>query len=107
MGGDDFRERSCAAPPRIPRRIAASPHEAPAAAVRESTRRLGLVRPRASGLRTTWLGHSTVLIEINGLRVITDPVWDLSRLGRGVVRGRRPQGGAEAAGRDLLAFIKA
>jgi L-ascorbate metabolism protein UlaG (beta-lactamase superfamily) len=29
----------------------------------------------ASGLRATWLGHSTVLIEIAGLRVLTDPVW--------------------------------
>ena len=28
-----------------------------------------------SGLRLTWLGHSTVLIEIDGYRVITDPVW--------------------------------
>jgi L-ascorbate metabolism protein UlaG (beta-lactamase superfamily) len=32
-------------------------------------------RPPASGLRATWLGHSTVLIEIDGLRVLTDPVW--------------------------------
>jgi len=31
----------------------------------------------ASGLRATWLGHSTVLIEIDGLRVLTDPVWSL------------------------------
>src|SRR4029077_15314353 len=29
----------------------------------------------ASGLRVTWLGHSTLLIEIDGLRVLTDPVW--------------------------------
>jgi L-ascorbate metabolism protein UlaG (beta-lactamase superfamily) len=29
----------------------------------------------ASGLRATWLGHSTVLIEIDGIRVLTDPVW--------------------------------
>src|SRR2546423_669106 len=29
----------------------------------------------ASGLRATWLGHSTVLIEIDGLRILTDPVW--------------------------------
>ncbi len=29
----------------------------------------------ASGLRATWLGHSTVLLEIEGLRVLTDPVW--------------------------------
>ncbi|MGM9426718.1 MBL fold metallo-hydrolase [Hydrogenophaga sp. MI9] len=28
-----------------------------------------------SGLRATWLGHSTVLIEIGGQRVLTDPVW--------------------------------
>ena len=32
-------------------------------------------RPPGSGLRATWLGHSTVLIEIDGLRVLTDPVW--------------------------------
>jgi len=32
-------------------------------------------RPPDSGLRATWLGHSTVLIEIAGLRVLTDPVW--------------------------------
>jgi len=34
-------------------------------------------RAPASGLRATWLGHSTVLIEIDGLRVLTDPVWGL------------------------------
>jgi len=28
-----------------------------------------------SGLRATWLGHSTVFIEIDGLRILTDPVW--------------------------------
>jgi L-ascorbate metabolism protein UlaG (beta-lactamase superfamily) len=28
-----------------------------------------------TGLRATWLGHSTVLIEIDGWRVLTDPVW--------------------------------
>ncbi|RTL42177.1 MAG: MBL fold metallo-hydrolase [Burkholderiales bacterium] len=33
------------------------------------------LKPAGSGLRTTWLGHSTVLIEIDGLRVLTDPVW--------------------------------
>ena len=32
-------------------------------------------RPPGSGLRATWLGHSTLLIEIDGLRVLTDPVW--------------------------------
>jgi L-ascorbate metabolism protein UlaG (beta-lactamase superfamily) len=29
----------------------------------------------ASGLRATWMGHSTVLLEIDGHRVLTDPVW--------------------------------
>jgi L-ascorbate metabolism protein UlaG (beta-lactamase superfamily) len=28
-----------------------------------------------TGLRATWLGHSTVLLEIDGRRVLTDPVW--------------------------------
>ncbi len=32
-------------------------------------------RPPGSGLRATWLGHSTVLVEIAGKRVLTDPVW--------------------------------
>ena len=32
-------------------------------------------RAPASGLRATWLGHSTVLLELDGLRVLTDPVW--------------------------------
>jgi len=31
----------------------------------------------STGLRATWLGHSTVLIEIDGRRVLTDPVWGL------------------------------
>ncbi|MCB9592593.1 MAG: MBL fold metallo-hydrolase [Sandaracinaceae bacterium] len=29
----------------------------------------------ASGLRVTWLGHSTTLIEIEGTRVLTDPIF--------------------------------
>lgn len=28
-----------------------------------------------TGFRTTWLGHSTVLLEIDGAKVLTDPVW--------------------------------
>lgn len=32
------------------------------------------VRP-SSGLRVTWLGHSTVLLEMDGRRVLTDPVF--------------------------------
>jgi len=29
----------------------------------------------ASGLRITWIGHSSLLIEIDGKRILTDPVW--------------------------------
>jgi L-ascorbate metabolism protein UlaG (beta-lactamase superfamily) len=29
-----------------------------------------------SGLRITWLGHSSTLVEIDGLRVLVDPVWE-------------------------------
>ena len=32
-------------------------------------------RPADTGLRATWLGHSTVLLELDGLRVLTDPVF--------------------------------
>lgn len=32
-------------------------------------------RPAETGLRATWLGHSTTLLEIDGARVLTDPVW--------------------------------
>jgi len=32
--------------------------------------------PPASGLRVTWIGHSTMLVEIDGVRVLLDPVWD-------------------------------
>lgn len=30
--------------------------------------------PPATGLRVTWLGHSSVLVEIDGQRVLTDPI---------------------------------
>lgn len=31
--------------------------------------------PPSSGFRATWLGHSTVLLELDGRRVLTDPVF--------------------------------
>lgn len=34
-----------------------------------------LAAPAASGLRLTWMGHSSVLAEIDGHRVLFDPVW--------------------------------
>ena len=33
-------------------------------------------KPPASGLRVTWMGHSTTLLEIDGVRVLVDPVWE-------------------------------
>jgi L-ascorbate metabolism protein UlaG (beta-lactamase superfamily) len=32
-------------------------------------------KPR-SGLRITWMGHATSIIEIDGARILIDPVWD-------------------------------
>lgn len=32
-------------------------------------------RAPETGLRATWLAHSTLLLEIDGVRVLTDPVW--------------------------------
>jgi L-ascorbate metabolism protein UlaG (beta-lactamase superfamily) len=34
------------------------------------------LKPPESGLRVTWMGHSSLLIEIDGVRVLIDPVWD-------------------------------
>ena len=32
--------------------------------------------PPKSGLRVTWFGHSSMLLEIDGTRILIDPVWD-------------------------------
>jgi L-ascorbate metabolism protein UlaG (beta-lactamase superfamily) len=37
--------------------------------------RANFAQPPVSGLRATWLGHSTVLVEIDGARILFDPVW--------------------------------
>jgi len=31
--------------------------------------------PPSSGLRATWIGHASTLVEIDGYRVLTDPIW--------------------------------
>ena len=33
-------------------------------------------QPSGSGLRVTWFGHSSLLLEIDGVRVLIDPVWE-------------------------------
>lgn len=33
-------------------------------------------QPPGSGLRITWMGHATSLVEMDGVRILIDPVWD-------------------------------
>src|SRR4029453_13344031 len=47
----------------------------PAAALPSVDPRDSWAKRAESGLRATWLGHSTVLVEIDGFRVLTAPVW--------------------------------
>lgn len=53
-----------------------SPHATPSAPIPvERPEPARFSTPPPSGLRVTWLGHSSVLIEIDGLTVLTDPIW--------------------------------
>jgi L-ascorbate metabolism protein UlaG (beta-lactamase superfamily) len=45
----------------------------PVPIVRRSAR--DYATPPASGLRATWIGWATVLVEIDGHRLLTDPIW--------------------------------
>ena len=47
----------------------------PSAPLAVADPRAAWLRPPDSGLRATWLGHSSVLLEIDGHRALTDPVW--------------------------------
>ena len=47
------------------------PH--PIAIVRRT--RADYAQPPATGLRATWLGHATVLLELDGQRVLVDPIF--------------------------------
>ena len=38
-------------------------------------RRQDVESDSASGLKATWLGHSTVYLQLDGVRILTDPVW--------------------------------
>jgi L-ascorbate metabolism protein UlaG (beta-lactamase superfamily) len=48
------------------------PHD-PLSVVRPE--RTGFERPPATGLRLTWFGHSAFLVELDGIRLLVDPVW--------------------------------
>jgi L-ascorbate metabolism protein UlaG (beta-lactamase superfamily) len=45
----------------------------PLSIVTDGSARLAV--PPTSGLRITWLGHSTTLIEIDGANILSDPIW--------------------------------
>lgn len=56
--------------------VRGAPNREPTAAVPVLKRRAEDYRdPPASGLRVTWLGHSSTLVEIGGARLLTDPVF--------------------------------
>ena len=82
--GDGFRNRhpvlpglrdSAAVRPTLSEFLRGGGRRAPAAALPALDPRPTWGQRPGSGLRATWLGHSTVLLEIDGLRVLTDPVW--------------------------------
>ena len=82
--GDGFRNlhpiapglRDLAAPrPTLSEFLCGGTRRVPGAPLPSLNPLAGWQQPPETGLRATWLGHSTVLIEIDGLRVLTDPVW--------------------------------
>ncbi|WP_088278601.1 MBL fold metallo-hydrolase [Ideonella sp. A 288] len=82
--GEGFRNRhpvlaglrdAVAARPTLSDFLCGGPRRTPAGPLPTHDPREAWLRPPQSGLRATWLGHSTVLIEIDGHRVLTDPVW--------------------------------
>ncbi len=82
--GDSFRNQHPIMPglrdgsvkfPSLSDFLCGGPRRAPAKALPSLDPRPQWLKASHSGLRATWLGHSTVLIEIGGKRVLTDPVW--------------------------------
>src|SRR5438093_13571887 len=64
-----------ARPPSVSEFLCGGKRRAPAGQLPSMNPREVWTRAPETGLRATWLGHSTVLIEIDGYRVLTDPVW--------------------------------
>ncbi|GAA2611485.1 MBL fold metallo-hydrolase [Dactylosporangium fulvum] len=56
--------------------------------------------PPATGLRTTWFGHSSLLVEIDGTRVLIDPFWG-KQAGPSGLFGTKPFYPAPAALSDI------
>jgi L-ascorbate metabolism protein UlaG (beta-lactamase superfamily) len=82
--GDGFRNQhpvlpglrdANAARPTLSDFICHAGRRVPSAPLPSGDPRAAWLKPPQSGLRATWLGHSTVLLEIDGHRVLTDPVW--------------------------------
>jgi len=82
--GDAFRNLHPIAPglrdlsvpkPTLSEFLCGGPRRVPAAPLPSVNPLEAWGKPPDTGLRATWLGHSTVLIEIDGFRVLTDPVW--------------------------------
>lgn len=82
--GEGFRNRhpvlpglrdATAARPSVGDFLSCGGRRAPTGPLPSADPRAAWQRAPESGLRATWLGHSTVLIEIDGARVLTDPVW--------------------------------
>ncbi|MBL0150683.1 MAG: MBL fold metallo-hydrolase [Ideonella sp.] len=82
--GDGFRNRHPVLPglrdataprPSLSEFLCGGPRRTPSGPLPLLDPRTTWQRPADTGLRATWLGHSTVLIEIDGWRVLTDPVW--------------------------------
>ncbi|HIG75207.1 MAG TPA: MBL fold metallo-hydrolase [Bacteroidetes bacterium] len=51
-----------------------SPHRKPSTSI-PTVNPAEALRQRAEGVRVTWLGHGSSLIEIEGVTVLVDPVW--------------------------------
>jgi len=65
----------------------------PAATLPSVSRAAADFNPGAgSGLQLTWIGHSTVLVEMDGLKFITDPVFSRQITSSPVMAPRRFQG---------------
>lgn len=56
--------------------LGGSAHRTPAAPIPVEFRTAAdYATPPVGGLRVTWLGHSTTLLEVEGVRLLVDPVW--------------------------------